>query len=79
MIGPTLPQRIVAIHSMIADERVHQCLLKGMAHVQAASNVRWWQHDAIGLAATSWCKVTIAFPVVATFFYGLGVVGFFHV
>src|SRR2546430_14519708 len=47
MIGPTLPQSIVAAHPMIANQHVHQHLLEGVPHVQRSCDIGWRQLDAI--------------------------------
>ena len=47
MIGADHPVSIVALHAVIANHRIHQCLLKGMPHVQRSSHIRWGQLNAI--------------------------------
>ena len=48
VVGARLPQRVVTRHAVIADERVHQRVLKSVAHVQRAGDVGRRQHDAVG-------------------------------
>jgi len=39
VIGARLPQRVVAAHAVVAGQRVHQCVLEGVTHVQTAGDV----------------------------------------
>ena len=40
VIGADLPQRVVAEHAVLANQRVHHRLLERVAHVQGAGDVR---------------------------------------
>ena len=51
MVGAELPQRVVALHAVPADQDVLQRVVEGMAHVQAAGHVRRRDHDGKGRAA----------------------------
>ena len=74
-----LPQGIVAFHPMVADQRVHDGVLEGVTHVQAAGYVRRWDHDAIGVTIALRGEVAFVFPVlIPGFFNRVRVVGFFH-
>ena len=53
MIGAALPQGVVAAHAVIAHQGVHQGVLEGMAHVQAASHIGRRQRYAVGRALTA--------------------------
>ncbi len=68
MVGTNLPECGLLIHALVAGEGVHDGVLKGMTHVQVASNVWRWNHDAkcflvsfIWIAA--WGEETISFPL----------------
>ena len=39
VIGAWLPQRIVAAHPVITGQRIHQSLVKTVAHVQRAGHI----------------------------------------
>ena len=57
-----LPQRLIAFHPMVSNERIHDRILKGMAHVQAARHIRWRNCDAKSRAFATRGKRAIAFP-----------------
>jgi len=52
MVRTGLPQGVVSGHAVIANQRVHDGVLEGMSHVQAARHVWWRDHDAVGVART---------------------------
>ena len=62
MVGARLPQRVVALHAVIAGERVHERVLERMPHVQAAGDVRRRDHDAVRRALAGRAEVPAAFP-----------------
>ena len=41
-----LPERVASAHALIANQRIHERVLERMAHVQAAGDIRRWDHDA---------------------------------
>ena len=45
MITARLPQCLIALHTLPADQGVLQCVVEGMAHVQLTGYVWWWHHD----------------------------------
>ena len=47
VIGTDDPIGVVALHAVIANERVHQRLLKGVTHVQHASDIRRRQLNCV--------------------------------
>ena len=47
--GAHLPQHVEAAHAVITDQRIHQGVLEGVAHVQGAGDVGWGQQDAEGV------------------------------
>ena len=48
VVGAGHPVGVVAAHAVVADQRVHQRLLEGVAHVQRAGDVGRRQLDAVG-------------------------------
>ncbi len=62
MIGAGLPERIMALHPMVAGQRVHDGVVKTMSHVQAAGDVWRGEHDGKRRALTRWLKVAFLFP-----------------
>jgi len=79
VIGTGLPESVVTFHPVVADQGVHDGILKRVAHMQGAGDVRWRNHDAVRRAAAVGCKVIAALPVlVPGLFYGGRVVGGFH-
>ena len=82
VVGAGLPERGLAEHPVVARERVHQRVLKGVAHMQAAGDVRRRQHDAVGVAR----GIVIGREIAALLPYGIpagldgmGVEGLVHV
>src|SRR6185437_12180686 len=53
VVGADLPQRVVAAHAVVTDQRVHDRLLERVAHVQRARHVRRRQQDAVRLTAAA--------------------------
>ncbi len=46
VIRTGLPQRFIAFHPMVSNERIHDRILEGMTHVQAAGHIWWRNRDA---------------------------------
>ena len=67
MIGTHLPKRLVSLHASVANNGIHEAMLKTMTHMQSASHIRWWNHDAkrcatrIRLGVTG-RKIVVLFP-----------------
>ena len=83
VVGARLPQGVVAVHAVVADKRVHEGVLEGVAHVQRAGDIGWRQQDAVeGLVLFGpHAEVVGALPVgVPAFFDVVGFKGFgeFH-
>lgn len=77
MIGTRLPERVVAFHSVVARQGIHNGVLKCMTHMQPAGHVRRRNHDAIGITLTRGFKATGGLPsFVDGLLYGFRVVGF---
>src|SRR6185436_1252573 len=47
---------------MPARQRIHECVLERVPHVQRASDVRRRQRDAVRLAVTARCESSGSFP-----------------
>ena len=81
MITAHLPQRIFALHTVIACQSIHNAMLKGMADMQATSYIRGRDHYAVGVFLRCHIRREIAslFPGFIPFgFYILGGKCFFH-
>ena len=75
VVGAHLPQRAIAAHAVVADQRVLQGVLERMAHVQGAGDVRRRQQDGVGRAVALRGERAAGFPLlVQAGFEGLGVV-----
>ena len=49
VIGARLPERVVPLHALPADQDVLQRVVEGVADVQRSGHVRWRDHDREGL------------------------------
>ncbi len=79
MVGARLPKGVFALHAVIANKGIHNRVLEGVAHVQGAGDIWWWNHDAVAFVATLWGKIAFIFPgFIPRFFDLLGLVGFIH-
>ena len=45
MIRTHLPQGVVSLHAFTANDRIDQAMLKGMAHMQGASDIGRWDRN----------------------------------
>ena len=79
MIGADLPECIVALHSMVANQGIHNAFLEAVAHMQAAGDIGRRDHDAIRCAVATGRKVAVFFPCVVPVTFNTGrLVGFLH-
>ncbi len=79
MISTHLPEGIVTLHAVIANQGIHDSVLVGMTHVQATSHIGRRDHDAIRLLTTARSKVITFFPgFVPALFDGVGVISLIH-
>ena len=62
VIGTRLPQRRIAQHAVVADERVHQRVLERVPHVQRPGHVRRRDHDAIRRAGGARREPAVRLP-----------------
>ena len=85
MVGTRLPQRILAVHAVIAHEDIVQRIIQRMPHMQAAGHVRRRHHDCEGFCIPCGigCKGARGFPFfIKGLFNGLRIKGFlehFHI
>ncbi len=65
MVSARLPQGIFTLHALVADHGIHNGLLEGVTHMQAAGDVRRRDHDAKAFLAgvAIRFKVALLFPV----------------
>src|SRR5690554_2419229 len=79
VVGAHLPQGVAPLHPPPADQGVHDGVLEGVAHVQAAGDVGRRDHDGVGLALTGGGEAAIGLPaLVPAGFDLLGLVGLVH-
>ena len=62
VIHAGLPQSAVALHAVVARERVHDRVLKRVPHVQRAGHVRRRNHDAITRPVAVGREIALGFP-----------------
>ena len=58
-----LPQRAPAAHALVADQRIHQRVLKGVADVQPVGDVGRRDGDAVGRAVAARRKRAATLPL----------------
>ena len=79
VIGARLPEGVVALHAVITHQGIHDGVLEGVTHVQAARDIGRRNHDAVGLTLATRLEVAIFFPYpVPGLLYFPGVVGLIH-
>ena len=79
VVGAWLPQGVAPLHAAKANQGVHDRVVEAMAHVQAASDVRWRDHDGVGIARALRGEVVLGLPgVVPGSFNGVRLVGLIH-
>ena len=75
-----LPERAPAVHAVVADEGIHQRVLKGVPHVQAAGYVRGRYGDAVLGAVAGRREIARGLPRFVNFaLNGMGVETALHV
>ena len=79
VIGTYLPEGVIPLHAVIADQCVHDRVLESMAHMQAPGHIGRRDHDAVRLLTPSRGEVITLFPgFVPALLDGVGVIGFIH-
>ena len=84
VIGAHLPEGVLALHAIVASQGIHDAVLQGVADMQAAGDIGWWNNNAVGLACVAAAahiggKIAAFFPGFIPFgFYFLGGKCFFH-
>ena len=80
VIRARLPQRVEAAHPVIADERIHDRVLKRVPHMQRAGDVGGRDDDGVGRGPTARREITGTVPEsVDARFDCAGGIGFIHV
>ena len=79
MVGAGLPECIVALHSLKADQDILHGVIQCMAHVELSRDIWGRNHDcegSLGMIHLS-VKILLFQPLlVQSVFYALGVIGF---
>ena len=69
MIGADLPQRLTSLHSVKANQGIHNGMLKTMPHMQSACHI--WRRNGNAIRSTFSLRSKVAFlfpgPVPAIF------------
>lgn len=79
MIGARLPESVIAFHTVITGQQIHNGVIKAMSHMQTAGDIGWWQHNGVRRALTRRFEFTILFPLlIPALFYCIGGIGFVH-
>ena len=79
MVGAHLPQGVAALHAAVAHQGVHDGVLEGVTHVQAAGDIGGRDHDAEGITLAARLEMTGLFPVfIPGLLDAIGLVGFVH-
>ncbi len=79
VVGAHLPQSVATLHPPPADQGVHDGVLEGVTHVQAAGDVGWRNHDGEGVALARGREPSVVFPaLVPAGFDAFGLVGLVH-
>ena len=65
MIRAGQPQRFISAHALVADENILHGFVKGMAHVELAGDVGWWNNYAVRGLIGVWLRVeiTLCLPI----------------
>ena len=80
VVSTRLVQRAVAFHAVIADQGIDHHLVETVTHVQRASHVGRWDHNAVRFAVALWREIAALFPVLIPALFDLiRLVGLIHV
>ena len=79
VVSTNLPQGIITLHTLEANQGIHDGILEGVPHVQAARHIRWRDTDAVRRTGTGRREVAIGFPMlIPLLFNGVWIVCFVH-
>ena len=79
MISSNLPQGVGTLHALIADQQVHDGVLKRMAHVQVTGDIWRRDHNAVGVTVATGDEIAILLPaLIPALLYVDRVVMFIH-
>jgi hypothetical protein len=59
MVRSRLPERVVALHPLIADQNILHCIVKGMPHVKLSRDIWGRDHDRKGFLCPIHFRVKI--------------------
>ena len=77
MVGAGLPQCIVALHSLIADQDILHGVVQCMSHVELSCNIWGRDHDSEGSLTVIYLRMEILFVkplLIQSVFYATGVI-----
>ena len=79
MVGTYLPQGVATLHASVAHQGIHDGVLKGVAHMQAAGHIGGRNHDAKGITLAGRLEITGFFPVfIPGLFDAIGLISLVH-
>ena len=79
MIGTGLPQCVVALHSLIADQDILHGVVQCMSHVELSCDIWGRDHDSEGSLTVIYLRMEILFVkplLIQSVFYAVWVIGF---
>ena len=79
MVGAGLPQCVVALHSLIADQDILHGVVQCMPHVELSCDIWGRDHDSEGSLTVIYLRMKILFVkplLIQSVFYAVGVIGF---
>ena len=79
MVGAGLPQCVVALHSLIADQDILHGVVQCMPHVELSCDIWRRDHDSEGSLTVIYLRMKILFVkplLIQSVFYAVWVIGF---
>ena len=79
MVGAGLPQRVVALHSLITDQNILHGVVQCMPHVELSGDIWGRDHDSEGSLTMIYLRMKILFVkplLIQSVFYAVWVIGF---
>ena len=79
MVGAGLPQCVVALHSLIADQDILHGVVQCMPHVELSCDIWGRDHDSEGSLTVIYLRMKILFVkplLIQSVFYAVWVIGF---
>ena len=81
MVRTRLPESLIALHSLIADQDILHGIIQGMAHMQLSRNIWRRHHNGKWLFAPVYLRMKIFLLqpfLIKAVFYGRRIIGFFQ-